>query len=212
MTHPAAKTAYRLQKEIPRDREGNPKTLEGVLRSMILKNPDSISWRDDALNILYCVLGSGIRWNQTGRLVDISPNNYMNLPPDVDGYGIWAQDFGLDESLLQMNPPQEVIDRLRKHRLRDLRDAVQTVEEIDLRQKTYRPGRTHWYPISWYECHLCCPENAQEDFFWGAIETCHLILNLDIDALSSNYWHGHHRSQNVVREILPVLEARNPER
>ena len=93
-----AQIAYEKILEIPRDGDGNPLTLEGVIRSMILKSPDMIQWRDDALNMMYCTLGSGIDWNQAGRLGDTSPNNYMNPPPQVGGQGVWSRDFGMRDT------------------------------------------------------------------------------------------------------------------
>ncbi len=205
----AAQHAFDEMKAIDRDKDGNPLTLEGVVRSMILKSPNHICWRDDALNVMYCTLGSGIGWNPEGRLGDRSPNNYINLPPEAGGQGVWTKDFGMDESLQQMAAPDDLVGRLRESRKRELDEAVSVVYDIDNRCVDYRPNRQNWYPISWYSCNLCVPENAQKDFFWGAVEVAKLIAQTDI-----NYEHGHFFSQthtkNTATEILEILKAREP--
>lgn len=93
----AAQQARELMLAIERDDKGNPVTLEGAVRSVMLKSPDFTPYRDDALNVLYCVLGARIEWSNSGRLYDVSPNNYMNLPPDTY-FGIWSE-HGRKESL-----------------------------------------------------------------------------------------------------------------
>jgi hypothetical protein len=203
------KKAFDLMHAIPRDEKKNPLTLEGGIRSMILKSPGMVQWRDDALDMMYCTLGAGIGWNDEGRLVDYQLNNYMNPPPEAGGQGIWARDFGMDDSLEFMKADPEMVKRLKDHRQRELDAAIETVRDIDNRCRTYRPGRTRWYPFSWYSCNLCAPDHAQEDFFMGAIEMATLILHTDLDnEYYMQHWGMRHRTLNTAKEILEVLKAK----
>lgn len=204
----AAELAFREIKAIRRDKDGNPLTLEGAIRSMILKTPEMAQWRDDALNIMYCVLGSGIDWNKKGRLADSSRNNYMNPPPEAGGQGVWSEDFGMDESLAQMNAPDELVASLHAGKVRRLNEAIEVIRDIDQRCKTYRPNRKSWYPISWYGCNLCAPDHAQDDFFWGAVETAKLIAQTEINPDLGDHYFQQIRTKNTAAEIFGVLEAR----
>lgn len=209
----AAQRAYDLMAEIARDKAGNPLTLEGTIRSVILKSPEQIQYRDDALGIMYCVLGSGIGW-QNGRLGDRTPNNYINMPPRVGGQGCWSLRFGQDESLATMigtsEDSRELLAKLkrsasRRHERR-MGVAIQTIREIDQRCQQYNPCEVSWYTISWGGCHLCAPRDAQEDFYDGAIETATLILNAQ-PTLGTERWIVHQRTKQYAKEILETLEA-----
>lgn len=201
----AAKRAYDMMLKIPRDKEKNPLSLDGAIRSMILKCPDYVQWRDDALNIMYCVLGTGISWNEDGRLADRQPNNYMNPPPAAGGQGVWSNDFGLDDTFGDMKLPQDIQDSIKRKNEQEVRNAIQVVNEIETRCREYRPARQRWYPISWYSCHLCAPINAQEDFFLGAVETASLIAGFE-PKFEDNYWFESVRTQNYAKEILSLLQ------
>lgn len=202
-----AELAFKQMKAINRDKDGNPLTLEGAIRSMILKSPDMAQWRDDALNVMYCVLGSGISWNKKGRLADTSRNNYMNPPPEAGGQGIWTNDFGLDKSLARMNAPPDLTAELHAAKLRRLNEAIEVIHDVDRRCKTYRPNRQGWYPISWYGCNLCAPENAQNDFFWGAVETAKLISQTEINPDRMQHYFAQIHTKNVATEVFSVLQA-----
>lgn len=211
----SAQIAYNEMLKIPRDKDKNPLTLEGVIRSMILKSPDMIKWRDDALNMMYCTLGAGIDWNKEGRLVDTTPNNYMNLPPAEGGQGVWARDFGMNDTIdliagVDREFAVKVRKRLQKQYDERMAEAVDTVMNIDIRCKTYRPNRSHWYPLSWYSPNLAAPENAQEDFFAGAIEAATIISSLepDWDSALDLRWRSTMRTKEVAAEILAVLKER----
>jgi len=207
-----AKHARKLLLKIDRDKDNNPITLEGAIRSMILKSPDFTQYRDDALNMMYCVLGAGIDWNVKGRLADNCPNNYMNLPPDIY-YGAWSRDFGEEESLAKMlkTLPKNIVKKFRQDieekEQKQLNKAITTVKEINKRCKTYRPNRKFWYPISWYACRLCAPANAQQDFLNGALETAALISISKIDYEGSNF-REHIRTIEFAKGILPILQER----
>ena len=207
-----ARKAFDWMNEIPRDKEKNPLTLEGAIRSMILKCPDMIQWRDDALNMMYCTLGAGIDWNKQGRLGDRSPNNYMNPPPAAGGQGVWSREFGMIDSLSQMGANVEMRRRLKARHDAEMAAAIDVVREIDMRVQTYRPKRTRWYPFSWYACNLCVPEKAQQDFFDGAVEMATLIIEADIFDYTSQYWADAMRAQNTAKEIMEVLRVKQKER
>lgn len=203
----AAQKAYDLMKAIPRNKDGNPRTLENVIRSIILKSPNHFQYRDDALDILYCTLGTGIEWNKQGRLVDATPNNYINMPPNVGGQGIWSQDFGFDSVFDSLGHWADDI-KLKIAADHDSRivKAIQVIDEIDIRVNRYRKNRQSWYPISWYSCHLCCPENVQTDFLNGAIETITLISDTEPD-FHTEQWLRHEKTKRVAEHMKMLLLA-----
>lgn len=201
-----SKRAYELMKKIKRDKDGVPLTLEGCIRHCILKSPEMFQYRDDVLNTLYCVLGTGINW-RNGRLSDRSPNNYLNLPPASGGQGIWSMDFGLAESFEFMSLGKAFQTEILDGQISRLRDVIFTIQDIDERQQKYRNQHTRtWYPISWYACNLCTPKDAQEDFYNGAIETITLILNSKPQA-GTQQWLDHQRTKTYAKEILIALKG-----
>ena len=204
----AAQKSYDLMAAIKRDKDKNPVTLEGAVRSVILKNPGMIQYRDSALGIMYCVLGAGIGWHK-GRLGDRTPNNYMNMPPAVGGQGCWSRDFGLDESLKSIfdKDPKtfgEFKAKLERGRENEIDDILETIEKIDKRCQQYQPVLKNWYPISWYACNLCVPTDAQKDFRDGAIETIQLILKTE-HPLGTKRWIEHQRTKTYAQEILDAI-------
>lgn len=200
----AAQEAFDLIHAIERDSDGNPLTLEGTVRSVILKSPDHFQWRDDALNLLYCCLGSGVDWDEHGRLADCSPNNYINPPPQPGGQGVWSRDFGMDDSLAKMDVSERITKTFRNRRKAELRRAAQVVKDIDRRCLTYRPKRSYWYPLSWYAANLCAPVHAQQDFFDGALETAILISAFEVP-IDSRHWFEETKTQKCAKEILEAL-------
>ena len=204
----AAQKSYDLMATIKRDKDKNPVTLEGAIRSVILKNPGMVQYRDDALGIIYCVLGAGIDWDN-GRLGDRTPNNYMNMPPAVGGQGCWSRDFGLDESLTTIFDKDKKVwgdfrAKLERQRENEIDDILETIEKIDDRCQQYQPKIKNWYSISWYACNLCVPMNAQKDFRDGAIETAELILRTE-HPLGTKRWIEHQRTKTYAQEILDII-------
>ena len=211
-----AAIARELMLAIERDEHGSPITLEGAIRAVILKSPDMIAYRDEALNTLYCVLGAGIEWDRkTGRLTDNCPNNYMNIPPDTY-YGPWS-DHGREESwadLLSGLSDESAIsfgESLEASERRDLDKAIATIENIDERCATYRTKKMSWYPLSWYANRLCVPENAQLDWLDGAIETSSLIASLEpslVFPVGGVSYSSQLQTQRLAMKILPILKQR----
>ena len=211
----AADKAFRLMAEIERDAKGNPVTLDGCIRALILKNPDTIQWRDQALDLLYCTLGTGIKWNRYGRLGDAMPNNYMNMPPKAGGQGIWSRDFGKSDTLAKMINGLTVKQRtqieraaaeIEKDYQEDLTLATKTIEDIDRRCQTCK-GEINWYPLYWYECNLCVPAKAQNDFMEGALETVCLILDTQIPERTQEWIRLQH-NKRYAGQMLKLLQAR----
>jgi hypothetical protein len=201
----AAEKSYNLMKSISRDKDGNLKTLEGVIRSIMLKSPDNFQYRDDALNLIYCTLGTGIEWNEWGCLGDSIPNNYINMSPDIGSQGIWSQDFGQDDVFNNLGKwADDIKQRIIEDQDASMIKAIQVIDEIDIRIKLYRKIRQSWYPISWYNCHLCCPENVQTDFLDGALETIGAILDIKPD-FNTEDWIKHEKNKRVARHMKMLL-------
>lgn len=212
MIQKAAKRAYDLMAAIERDGDGNPTTLEGAIRAVILKSPNMHQYRDDALDTIYCVLGSGIDWNEHGRLGDHMPNNYMNMPPDVGGQGIWSEEFGFDDTFKGLGKwANKIRKEIKQENNKRMEGAIRTIEEIDIRVKRYRRNRKKWYPISWYASHIVCPENVQLDFLDGAIETARLIIDTRVDIGTEEYWR-HQCSVKYATQMLKLLETQKKQR
>lgn len=208
-----AKKAYSLMVQIKRDKRGNPLTLEDTIRAIILKSPSGHSYRDDALETLYCCLGSGINWID-GRLGDSCPNNYMKMPPDAGGQGCWSYDFGLSDSLTEIfGDDNEAMKRFEQSILeKDIKkcqNIVDCINNIDERCKTCNPKqKLNWYPISWYACHICAPKDAQEDFKNGAIETIHLILETEGE-YGTQDWVQLQKTKKYAQEMLDAIKMAN---
>ena len=203
-----ARVAFDLMNKIERDKDENPVTLEGVIRSVILKSPDRFQYRDDALGLIYCVLGAHVDWNRSGRIGDSTPNNYMNMPPDAGGQGVWAVDFGLHETTIQMGEwGKRLLEDATGRMVHEWQSANATVLDIEERCQNYNPKVHSWYPISWYACRLACPENVQEDFLAGAAETCELITQTQ-HPLATEKWLAHQRTKHVAEMLLPILRER----
>lgn len=199
--------SFDLMRAVERDEDGNPLTLDGAIRSAILKSPDCIRYRDDALGLMYCVLGAGIGW-KNGRLADVVTNNYMNLPPSAPQFE--AHPFGMMSALERMVGARLVEDidkELAEARREEQRKIIDTVLDIERRVQEYRPEGTSWYPISWYQCNLCAPFDAQQDFFEGAVETAQLIIDARLTP-GTQRWIVHQRTRKCAQEILQVLLQR----
>lgn len=203
-----AQKAYDLMAEIERDEESNPLTCDGVIRSIILKNPEMVQYRDSALCTMYCLLGSGVGWRD-GRIGDASPNNYINMPPAAGGQGCWSRDFGRDDSLKRIfaNASEELKEYKQELEVEEairMKGIYDTIDTIDERVQQYNPHPMSWYPISWYACNLCAPDNAQEDFFNAAIETLHLILDASYEVCTKR-WIDFNRTKPYAEQILKAL-------
>ncbi len=206
----AAKLAYKLLSQIPRDKTGGPLTLEGAIKSIMLKNPDTLTHRDMALGGIYCVLGSGIDWNKEGRLADRQPNNYMNMPPEAGGQGCWSHEFGMSDSLKQMglDTDHDIVKSMKEDHEAQQLIAIKTIHYIDKRCQEYSDKRSkRFYPFSWYACNLCAPKNAQKDFLYGAFETIKLVLEQKFD-IGTQEWITMQRTKQYGQEILKCLEVR----
>ena len=178
-----AQKAYDLMAEIPRDEYGNPLTFEGAIKSAMLKSPDRLPYRDDVLNLLFCEIGTGVVWSDK-RLVEVFPDNYMNMPTQVRGQICWLKDLGIDDEIerkleeIKKYLP-EFESELVEERKKEFTGMFEVIDSIDERCKTYR-GRTSWgYVEEEASCLLCAPTDAQEDFKQGAIETINLILKTE---------------------------------
>ncbi len=206
----AAARAYALMLEIDRDARGNPLALEGVIRSVILKHPDTFQYRDDALGVIYCVLGTGVRWID-GRLGDAQPNNDMNLPPDEGRHqGFVTEDHGFAESVAGMGDIGERLARqFQNEREARQRAAIETIDRIDERCQQLRPDGVSWYPISWYGCNLCAPADARPDFRDGAVETATLIVRCR-PTPGTERWVVHQRTKRYAEQILAALQQDSP--
>jgi hypothetical protein len=208
----AAQRAYDLMLAIERDERGNPFTLEDTIRSVILKDPGFSSHRNQALEVLYTLLGSGIGWCD-GRLGDDVPNNYINMPPRPGWQGAWSESYGRTDSLDVMTAGTRPAWRVELEKQWDRENqertakAIATIESIDQRCQQYSPKPWSWYPISWYGCNLCAPADAQEDFLDGAIETASLILETEHE-VGTRHWRDHFRTKRHAEEILSALLAR----
>ena len=169
--------ALTLAASIDRGEDGCPLTLEGAIRHLLLQHPNMCRYRSDALDLLYCVLGTGIHWDVNGRLTDIIPDNYLQLrtqPPWESNrcfVGKFSVEYGFSDkhSLEELN--QQMLDKDSEQ----LDAFTQVVTHIDEWCQAVRPGKLSWYP-GWSICNLATvPINVQSDFQEGANETKRLI-------------------------------------
>ena len=175
--------ALELTAQIERGDDDCPLTLEGAIRHLILQNPTLCPHRGEALDLLYCTLGTGIKWGEDGRLVDEIDCNYLQIterPPWVSGETTFKEIgklVDLDAEYLQKfeRATQEANEL-------ELEQFSQLIDEIDERCQTIR--ETRWYPGGSL-CNLAnVPENAQFDFREGSEEVRRLIVaEVSVDTL-----------------------------
>lgn len=211
-----AQKAYDMMKAIKRDNRGNPYTLEDTIRAIILKSPDSSPYRDDALGTLYCTLGAGIDWID-GRVGDIIDDNYISMPPHPGGRGCWTRGHGIDESLEKIFGMKKDLLKIFKKEWKieeeiRIEKIIKTINNIDKRCQMYTPkGERWWYPFSWYGANICPPQDAQEDFRDGAIETLHLVLNTEYQ-VGTKDWMNHQRTKTYAKQILKAVMMANKDK
>lgn len=104
------------------------------------------------------------------------------------------------------NIGKSIINHIKEQDKIKLDKVIKTIENIDERCKTYF-GKTKWNPISWYECHLCVPQNAQKDFVEGAIETAKLIISTNVPERTQE-WIRLQRNKDYANHMLLLLEER----
>jgi len=214
----SAKKAYKLLQEIER-KDKSPKTLNGCIKNILLKHSNMCQYRDDALFMLYTVLGTGIDWKD-GRLFSNSPNSYLNMPPDDWSCFPGKTPHGMEETLEQIcgkdDPSNELYQEMKEsmmgyHR-KEILNLIEVVDNIDIRVNSYSPKVSNrwWYPVSWYACHLLPPKDAQKDFVLGAYETCHLIIDQQELPRGTKTWIEQSNNKEQVKQILEVLKKVHP--
>ena len=164
---PFNKKAYELALEIPRDTDGNPLTLEGAIRHMILCHPNLVDSRSRALDLLYCVLGTGIDWNDDGRLVDMASDNYLQLT-NSDAFTLM---YNISAQFTNMVSKEIIYDmetRLFNRYCNEINQFGFRLEKID--EVCQRVVPIRWYPYAEISNLETIPHNVQSDFKAGAEE------------------------------------------
>lgn len=193
--------AYRQLKEI-NFKEEEP--LEAYIRIIMLKRPWLHPYRNYALNTLFCIIGTGIKWNGN-TFGDPSPtkestqddylNSYLSLPP------ITANKHE-DDLIIKKAQNNEVKNEIEASWALEI---IETINNIDKRCKEYNfdSWEWEWYPLSAYS-HIYAPKDVEKSLKKGIIETLNLISSQNPDKFREE------RSKNNIikaRQLLDQIES-----
>lgn len=151
---------------------------------LIYYHPTFIRDRTVALDMLFCVIGTGIEWKD-GRIVDIAKDNYLTAT---------KQDiYNLDEDIYKKaftntlwKKGAMIGNELKASNIRQMREynfSLNCIAEYTLKHiqtaTTVATIPKSFYPIGTYSNLMAVPKNVKDGWLELAIETCDLILATD---------------------------------
>ena len=151
---------------------------------LIYYHPTFIHNRTFALDLLFCIIGTGLKWKE-GQIVDMSENNYLTAHKQ----DIYNLDNEIYEKAFQNTFWKNgalVGDELKAWNIRIMRKynyemsciAEYTLKNIQKAVTVSLPPKS-FYPLGRYSNLITIPKNARDDWLILAIETCDLILATD---------------------------------
>ncbi len=150
---------------------------------LVYYHPTFIRNRAFALDMLFCVIGTGLDWKD-GKIVDGVKDNYLTAK---------KQDiYNLDREIYKKAytntffKPDSMCDKLRAWDIRIMKEynyrnnciAEYTLKHIEEAVTVSLPPKS-FYPICQYSNLMTVPKNVKPDWLNLAIETCDLILVTD---------------------------------
>lgn len=167
--------------------------LETAVRRLIQKHPIMHPYRANALETLYCLLGSGLDWGTDGTIVDC-PNNYLD-PKETDLQQAQRKIKEYKKSLTECIRLDFVGDGISKknkafmvlmdreflqNSIRYQEDNLKTSRKVlkswKTRAKNVTNTRNKVYPLSDLSNFTTMPDNVQDDWKQGGIEFAHIVL------------------------------------
>ncbi len=173
-------TKKKLLKHI--DWFGKLTEAEKTIWKMIYNNPTMITSRSGALNLLFCVYGTGLDWNN-GEIIDSCDENYLS-----GGRKIYSFEKDLYKKAYTNTfwGKESMGDRLDRNRVEWMRAynfyencvAEHTQRNIEALVTT-KDILKSFYPLCEYSKLMTVPKDVKPDWLELALETCDAILACD---------------------------------
>ena len=153
---------------------------------LIYYHPTMITSRTEALDLLFCVIGTGLEWGLDGSIVDTTEDNYLttnkrhiyNIHDEMYEKAVHNTFYKPTMSSFMDRLAVSNVEWAREYNfyLNCLAEQVQANIE-KLTTTAHVPH--HFYPVCEYSNLMTMPKNVQSDWLELAIETCDLILATD---------------------------------
>lgn len=189
---------------------------EKKIWKLIYYHPTMISSRSAALDLLFCVIGTGLEW-QDGEIKDTIDNNYLNATEK----GIKSFDKGLYDRawtnclMGERSPLSDLTKRdaefIRAYTFFENCRAEWVWDNIEKLVTTAIPQR-YFYPLCKYSKLMQVPKDVKLDWLGLAIETCNLILLCDPTYKTPNDSFGNAENIKLARSQKKKLEDTYKER
>ena len=152
---------------------------------LVYYHPTFIRNRAFALDILFCVIGTGLDWTD-GEIKDTIENNYLtaekqdiyDLDNDIYQKAYTNTFWGKKGSSICAELKAWNIRLMREYRYHNNCIAEFTLRNIEKAVTVSIPPK-YFYPLSKYSNLMIVPKNVKPDWLDLAIETCDLILVTD---------------------------------
>ena len=155
---------------------------EKAIWKLIYYHPTFITNRTSALDLLFCTIGTGLKWKD-GEIVDEIDDNYLNTKRRIHSFNrdiykkaytntFWGKE-GMCDSLQRKD-----VERMRAYCYYENCIAEWTGENIEKLVKTSIVPKS-FYPLGKYAKLIEIPKDIKDDWLELAIETCDLILATD---------------------------------
>lgn len=155
---------------------------EQQIWKLIYYHPTFIRNRAFALDMLFCMIGTGLKWKD-GEIVDTIEDNYLtahkqgiyNLEKDIykKAYTNALMGKGFTSGLKARD-----IRWMREFRYHDNCIAEYTLKNIE-KAVTVAISPKYFYPLGTYSNLMEAPKNIKPDWLELALETCDLIIATD---------------------------------
>ncbi len=151
---------------------------------LIYYHPTFVRNRAFALELLFCIIGTGLKWER-GRIVDTSKDNYLTAQKQ-DMYNLdhalykkaYTNTFWKGGKMWGDGLEASDIKRMREYNYQMSCIAEYTLENIEKAVTVSIPPKS-FYPLGRYSNLMEIPKNVKPDWLELAIETCDLILVTD---------------------------------
>jgi len=148
---------------------------------LLYYHPTHILNRTMALDLLFCVIGTGIEWNDKGEIIDPIDDNYLSKKKQ-EIHNLEAAIY--KKALINSLMPKDLFrDRIRAWDIRIMKEynfhqhciAEYTLKNIEQLVTTTIVPKS-FLPLGAHSNLMTVPENVRADWLDLAIETCDLIL------------------------------------
>ena len=178
---------------------------------LIYYHPNFTTSRTSALDLMFCVIGTGIEW-VNGELKDSQSDNYMNcnkqkfhnIESEIFKKALrnsWSyeKDVGFMDDL-----NRDSIDWIKVYTgFMNFRAEIILSNIKNLTLTSHIPN--YFYPVGKYSNLIEIPNNIKTDWLILAVETYNLIMSCDPKYIHSDMKDINKINQRVIRKIKPKL-------